>query len=264
LGWNIDWSPVAIMLEAAGLVVSPYTNPFYTNALAPLLEAAFPTQALERLNGAAAPRLFVTAVNVRDNGRTIFTQPHVRTTALRASACLPSEFRAVSIDGVPYWDGGYIGSRALTPLIEHARDTLLVMVNPLHRDDMPPRTARAILDRLNKVTFNACAVLETNAIEEVNRLLAELEAAGVKYAGRYKPLRMHLIRDDRFTEQLGFVFKNSRSGSFLSALHDAGYGTADAWLAAHRDALGRRWSCDIKAELTNRVLKAPLPPAGAG
>ena len=40
-GFNIDWSPIAITLEAMGLVVSPYTNPFYTDPLRPLLEDSF-------------------------------------------------------------------------------------------------------------------------------------------------------------------------------------------------------------------------------
>ena len=34
-GINLDWSPIAIALEAIGLVVSPYMNPFYSDALAP-------------------------------------------------------------------------------------------------------------------------------------------------------------------------------------------------------------------------------------
>ncbi len=33
-----------------------------------------------------------------------------------ASACLPFLFQAVEIDGVPYWDGGYMGNPALFPL----------------------------------------------------------------------------------------------------------------------------------------------------
>lgn len=33
-GFNIDWNPAAIAVEAFGLVVSPYTNPFYRDALA--------------------------------------------------------------------------------------------------------------------------------------------------------------------------------------------------------------------------------------
>jgi hypothetical protein len=70
-------------------------------------------------------------------------------------------------------------------------------------------------------------VLEVNAIEAINSLLAELKASGVPYTGRYKPIRVHAIRNDAFVEQLGFVSKNSTSWSFLSSLHDAGFQTAD-------------------------------------
>jgi NTE family protein len=88
----------------------------------------------------------------------------------------------------------------------------------------------------------------------------------VSYAGRYKPIRLHAIRNDAFVEQLGFVSKNSTSWDFLSRLHDAGYQTAETWLGAHLGEIGSRSSFDVKAELTDRVLKAPpgtmaaLPP----
>ncbi len=260
-GFNLDWSPISIALEATGLVVSPYTNPFYTDALAPLIAQAFPAADLAALNAATTgPRLFIAATDVTSNGRAIFTQPDISAASLRASACLPTEFRAVSIGGVPYWDGGYLGNPALTPLLDHAADLLLVLVNAFHRDAMPPRTASGILDRLNEITFNASVVLEVNAIEAINRLLAELAASGVPYAGRYKPIFLHAIRNDAFAEQLGFVSKNSTSWTFLSTLRDAGYRTADAWLAAHRADFGVRSSLDVKAELTDKVLNAPVPP----
>jgi NTE family protein len=76
-GFNLDWSPVAIALEAVGLVVSPYTNPFYSDALAPLVAQAFPEVDLRALNAAATPRLFITATDVVSNGRAIFTQPDI-------------------------------------------------------------------------------------------------------------------------------------------------------------------------------------------
>ena len=132
---------------------------------------------------------------------------------------------------------------------------MLVLVNAFHRDGMPPQSAPAIMDRLNEITFNASVVLEIDAIETVNRLLAELAASGVSYAGRYKPIRLHAVRNDAFVEQLGFASKNSTSWDFLSRLHDAGYQTAETWLGAHRDDLGKRSSLDVKAELTDRVLK---------
>ena len=39
-----------------------------------------------------------------------------------ASACLPLLFRAVEIDGVPYWDGGYMGNPAIFPFFSRDRD----------------------------------------------------------------------------------------------------------------------------------------------
>ncbi len=255
--FNLDWSPAAIALEAAGLVISPYTNPFYTDALAPLIEQAFPPADLQALNDPTGPRLFVTATNVATNARAIFTQPGLSTAALRASACLPTEFRAVELGGAAYWDGGYLGNPALAPLIDYTQDLLLVLVNPFQHTGGTPRSARAILARTNEVTFNASVVLEVNAIEAINSLLAELAAAGTPYAGRYKPVRFHAVRNDAFEATLGEASKSSTSPLLLKALHDVGYQAAEAWVAAHLADVGLRSSLDVKAELMDQVLKAP-------
>jgi NTE family protein len=256
-GFNLDWSPVAIALEAIGLVVSPYANPFYSDAIAPLIEQAFTADDLAALNALTGPPVFLTTTDITSNSRAIFTQPNISTATLRASACLPTEFKAVAIRGVPYWDGGYLGNPSLTPLLDHAQDLLLVLVNAFHRDGMPPHSAPAIMDRLNEITFNASVVLEVNAIEAINSLLAELEASGVPYAGRYKPIRLHVIRNDKFMQELGFVSKNSTSWSLLSKLHDTGYRTAEAWVARHGTKVGVESSVDVKAELTKIMLNGP-------
>jgi NTE family protein len=257
-GFNLDWSPMSIALEALGLVVSPYTNPFYSDALAPIVAQAFPAAELAALNAAASPRLFLGTTDVTNNGRVVFTQPHISVDALRASACLPTEFKAVSIGRVPYWDGGYLGNPPLSPLLEHAQDLVLVLVNPFHRDGMPPHSAPAILDRLNEITFNASVVLEVNAIEAINSLLRDLQAQGLSYSGRYKPIRMHSIGNDAFLEQLGFMSKSSTSCELLSQLHDVGYQTAETWVSANLDAVGRYSSFDVKSGLTHKVLRAPI------
>ena len=253
-GWNIDWSPAAIMIEAAGLVVSPYTNPFYSDTLAPLLEQSFPADALERLNHGAGPRVFLSAVNVGTNERKIFSQPHVTIDTLRASACLPAEFQAVTIDGQAYWDGGYLGNPALKPLVRIADDLLLVMVNPLRRTDMPPRSARAILDRLNEITFNASVLLELNAIATINEILREAEAQNIGLKTRYRRIHLHVIRDDAFMAGLGVVSKSSTSWTLLSALHRAGVRAAAEFLEHHCDALGQCSSLDVKEALVRPVL----------
>jgi NTE family protein len=257
-GFNLDLSPISITLEALGLVVSPYTNPFYSDALIPIAAQAFPPGELAALNAARAPRLFVGTTDVTSNARVVFTQPKISTDALRASAALPTEFRAVHIGGVPYWDGGYLGNPPLSPLLDHTQDLVLVLVNPFHRGGMPPHSAPAILDRLNEITFNASVVLEVNAIEAVNSVLADLAAQGLKYSGRYRPIRLHSISNDAFMAQLGFMSKSSTSWELLSRLHEVGYQTAERWLCANLSALGTRSSLDVKAELTRRMLKPPV------
>jgi NTE family protein len=262
-GWNIDRSPVAIALEAVRLVVSPYTNPFYSDALRPLLEAALTPADLARLNATATPPVFVSATNVRTNARKVFTQPAITIDTLRASSCLPTEFRGVWIDGVEFWDGGYLGNPPLRPLVDVAQDLLLILVNPLVRHDAAPRSARQILDRLNEITFNASVVLEANAIEAVNRVLAELAPPkrGTRPPTRYKPVRFHLIRDDAFMETLGFVSKSSTSWALIDRLFRAGRRAAERWLAAHRHRIGHESSCDPRSQLLGPVLQEGAEPA---
>jgi predicted acylesterase/phospholipase RssA len=63
----------------------------------------------ERL--AQAPiKLFITATNVRTGRGKVFWYNAITPEVLLASACLPTMFQAIEIDGEPYWDGGYSGS----------------------------------------------------------------------------------------------------------------------------------------------------------
>ena len=54
-----------------------------------------------------------------------------RADVVMASAALPFMFRAVEIDGVPYWDGGYMGNPAIFPFLQatDAEDVLVVQIN---------------------------------------------------------------------------------------------------------------------------------------
>jgi NTE family protein len=133
---------------------------------------------------------------------------------------------------------------------------MLVMVNPLNRTGMPPRGARAILDRLNEITFNASVILELNTIATINEILREAAAQGLELKSRYRPIHLHLIRDDGFMAELGVVSKSSTSWTLLSALHRAGVKAAEGFLARHGDAIGKRSSLDMKEELTRKVLKS--------
>ena len=114
----------------------------------------------ERL--AQAPiKLFITATNVRTGRGKVFRNNAITPEVLLASACLPTMFQAIEIDGEPYWDGGYSGNPTITPLIRECKsqDTILVPINPIEREGVP-RSASEFSSRLNEVSFNAVALKE--------------------------------------------------------------------------------------------------------
>jgi NTE family protein len=103
---------------------------------------------------ATAPiKLFITATNVRTGRPRVFRNAELTPEVLLASACLPTMFQAVEIDGDAYWDGGYSGNPTMTPLVQEcvSDDTILVAINPVERPGIP-RSARDILNRLNEVS----------------------------------------------------------------------------------------------------------------
>ncbi len=91
-----------------------------------------------------------------------------------ASACLPSLFQAVEIDGQHYWDGGYVGNPAIFPLIYHCdtRDVVIVHINPIVRKGVP-KTTTEILNRINEVSFNSSLIRELRAISFVTTLIQD-------------------------------------------------------------------------------------------
>jgi len=60
-------------------------------------------------------------------------------------------FQAVEIDGIPYWDGGYMGNPAIFPFFRatDTEDVLIVAINPLERRQTP-RTQNEILNRIDR------------------------------------------------------------------------------------------------------------------
>lgn len=237
---NSDWSPLALWSEMLSLVWSPYDNPFYENTLAKVIGRELPD--FRALNDDRTPYLFVCATNVRTNRRKVFGPGELSAAALAASACLPTLFRSVEVDGEFYWDGGYLGNPALAPLRSPAlaEDLLLVWVNPLNQPTVPTN-ARDILDRLNEVTFNATLIQEIEAIDAVNELKPGKRAPGAAY----KRIRLHEIEDERNLAQLGLASKGNTDWAFLSGLRDLGRRAAARWLRTSLGKVGRRTTADM-------------------
>src|SRR5215472_7930937 len=156
--WTLDYSPVFAAFDISARVFSPYDlNPLGANPLRQILADSVDFKRL----GRAPIKIFVTATNVRTGRGRIFRNTDITPDALLASACLPTLFQAVEIDGEAYWDGGYAGNPTITPLIREtdSDDTLLVQVNPVERAGTP-RSARDIINRVNEIAFNSPLIKE--------------------------------------------------------------------------------------------------------
>src|SRR5262249_2709094 len=105
--WSLDTSPVYVALDMMARVFSPYyLTPFRLNPLREILSECVD---FDQLAGSPI-KLFVTATNVHTGRGRIFRNREITPDVLLASACLPTLFHAIEIDGEAYWDGGYAGN----------------------------------------------------------------------------------------------------------------------------------------------------------
>ena len=220
------------------MLFSPYDlGPHGAN---PLRDILAETVDFDRL--ARAPiKLFVTATNVRTGRGRVFRNGEVTPDVLLASACLPTVFQAIEIDGESYWDGGYSGNPTITPLVRECRsqDTILVQINPVERPGTP-RTARDILNRLNEVSFNAVLLKELRMIALLRQVAQPDNSESAKWAN----MRIHRIASDLMVE-LGYSSKLNAEWEFLCMLRDEGRRAGEAFLEAHHEELGRHSTFDL-------------------
>jgi NTE family protein len=184
-------------------------------------------------------KLFITATRVRTGRGRIFRNGEITPEVLLASACLPTMFRAIEIDGEPYWDGGFAGNPTITPLVREseAHDTILVQINPTERPEVP-RSAAEILNRLNEISFNSPLAKELRMIA----LLRQVVDAGTGEGARWAHMRAHRIKSDMLAE-FGASSKLNAEWEFVSMLRAEGRRAASEFLDAHAQDLGKRSTC---------------------
>jgi NTE family protein len=243
MDFNIDATPLALAASLTQQMFSPYTLGLNGNALAGVITRVLPDLAALAVPN-REPALYVCATNIEKTERAIFASPPVpgdarqnpmppvTVEALLASACVPQLFPAVETAQGLMWDGGFLGNPALEPLLAHAADIIIVAINPLERTDGAPRTASAILDRVNEIAFNAALLMEIRAIERTN----DLVDAGV-LTGK-KKVRLHRISDDAEMAKLGFASKLNPNVDFVRSLRLRGRTVGNAWRAANAPGLG--------------------------
>ena len=138
--------------------------------------------------------LFISATNVHTGELRVFTRAEVSAEAVIASAALPLLFRAVEIEDVPYWDGGYTANPPLVPFLRTtaAEDALIVQINPRERREVPTRT-REIVSRVNEIGFNASLLSELRGVAFVNGLIDQGRLPRGTRPGEFRRLRLHRI-----------------------------------------------------------------------
>lgn len=237
--WSLDYNPALVMIDMVTRVVSPYQfNPLNINPLRDLLlrEVDF-----ARVQSAEAVRLFVSATNVHTDRVKVFTGREVTADAVMASACLPFAFQAVEIDGVPYWDGGYMGNPVLFPFYGCAsHDVVLVQTIPICRKSTP-KTSREILDRVNEISFNASLIKELVNVDFVNKGLRD----GTLSGDALKEVYVHAISGCDEFEGLSSSSKLNAEWAFFVHLRDLGRESADIWLRECYAKVGREGTLDL-------------------
>jgi NTE family protein len=236
--WTLDHSPVFLAMDLMARVFSPYDlGPGGTNPLRDILAENVDFARLAQ----ASIKLFITATNVRTGRGRVFRNGEITPDVLLASACLPTLFQAIEIDGEGYWDGGYSGNPTITPLVRecNSKDTVLVQINPVERPGLP-RSARDILNRLNEVSFNAVLLKELRMIALLRQVAQPDNSENAKWAD----MRIHRISSDMMVE-LGYSSKLNAEWEFLCMLRDEGRRAGDAFLTAHHEDLGRRSTFDL-------------------
>ncbi|MCC5792280.1 MAG: patatin-like phospholipase family protein [Legionellaceae bacterium] len=236
--WSLDHSPAFVTYDFLSRIYSPYDlNPLMLNPLLSILQDAIDFDALSQ----SRIKLFVNATCVRTGQGRVFHNAELSAQVLLASACLPFLYQAIEIDGEAYWDGGFTGNPTITPLVQEcmSSDTILVQINPIERLETP-KTARAIIDRINEIAFNAALMKELRMIA----LMRQIDTDKSAECHRWASMRIHRIASQEMTK-LNASSKLNAEWAFLTYLREEGRRSAEDFLKHHREDLNQRSSFDL-------------------
>jgi NTE family protein len=232
-------APMKTWLNSMGRFLSPSEmNPLNINPLKQLIERFVDFEAIRN----DKRDFFISATNAQTGDLRIFTRQELSAEAVMASACLPLLFRAVEIDGVPYWDGGYVSNPPLLPFLEtnSSADVLLVQIFPRLRDTVP-RSSRDIVGRTAEIAFNAPLLAELRGLAAVDRMAEEQPSRGLRR------LRLHRIALDEL-ETPDVASRLNNNYEFFQELCELGRRAARQFLDTHFDDIGTRATIDTAAE----------------
>ncbi|MEM9098551.1 MAG: patatin-like phospholipase family protein [Pseudomonadota bacterium] len=239
--WSLDTSPSYLFFDMMQQVVSPYDmNPLDFNPLRDLVEDLVDFDKVRRCGDMG---IYISATNVETGRVRVFERDEITLDAVMASACLPELFKAVEIDGQPYWDGGYMGNPPLFPFFHGSpsNDIVIVQINPVLREGTP-KSAQDIRNRASEITFNSALLHELRAIDFVRRLITN----GKIEEDEYQWMHIHMIEARKKMRPLEASSKLNAEWKFLLHLFEIGRDAADRWLKANYDAIGEKSTVNIR------------------
>jgi NTE family protein len=228
-------------------MLSPYDlNPLNINPLKEVVERFVDFAAIR---GDRRLELFISATNVQTGELRVFTRAEITPEVVMASAALPLLFRAVEIDGVSYWDGGYSGNPAVIPFLRATatEDVLIVQINPRERRKVPTRQ-REIVSRVNEINFNASLLSELRGVAFVNRLIDEGRLPRGLRQGEFRRLKLHRIVMEDLSESASTRSTLKTNYEYFETLRKLGQRATRRFLDAHFDDIGTRSTIDIVEE----------------
>lgn len=238
-------TPVQNWFQTMTQYFSPYElNPFDINPLSDLISRMVDFEAVRNCD----LDLFVSTTNVHTGRLRIFAREKITAAAVMASAALPFLFRAVEIDGVPFWDGGYLGNPAIFPFL-HSPDTddvIVVQINPVSRTTTP-RSSGEIVNRLNEITFNSALISELRSMDFINQLIDDGHLPRGSGKDHFRKLNIHRIHLGGLGTRLSATSKMKTDYEFLELLHRAGQRAARRFLDRHFESIGQHGTLDLAA-----------------
>jgi len=238
--FGLDQTPNYVFIDTLSRILSPYQlNPFDINPLRDLLNAEIN---FERVRTQKVIKLFLSATNIRTGKVKVFAREELAADHVLASACLPFMMRAPEIDGDAYWDGGFMGNPAIFPVIYGCTspDVIMVHLTPTERPELPTNS-RAIINRMQEISFNSSLMREMRAIAFVTQLIDEGKIVGGKR------MYMHLIEAEDIIRELAGSSKMNGTWRFLTHLFEIGREHANRWLQENYDSIGKKGTVDLQA-----------------
>ncbi len=240
---RLQLSSLNVFHDLMQRLMVPYE--FDARTMEPLRSAIAQSIDFARLNASAKPLLFINATDINAVRMRVFSRPEITLDALCASSCLPFLFHPVEIDGTHYWDGGFMGNPAITPLVYGCKspDIVLIETEPPGRR-ATPKTAAGLIERMSEISFTATLAreIETIALHE------GAGAEALKRRPRMPKTYLHRIAPVSDLEAEGGrgYSKFNAEWRYLQRLKELGHQAAERWLKENFDSLGQTTTIDLQ------------------